>query len=390
MRLRSSTKSIHQMLLDRLDSVSTFVLQDVQNKKVSLNDLGMVSIFLFQSGKLLGKESLVRTSLELRDFLLLYLQNKKIPAYGLLEHPLSTLYSLSVWEEIDSNGNRSEIQKLANDYFTKFIGSSYYGTKSVELLYGAVGLAVALDRLIDVRTWITDYLKSNLTQINSQNGYLPLPEFSYHQYLPVGEHQCFNAGTAHGINGAFLMSIYLGEEEVANHLMKTLIAINSDAFQHFPTIWPYQKYLPDHVTRVQSAWCYGHPSIGLAFLRAWEKFPSPRTEEAKALGIEMLKFALPLKTTWNQSKDWHFCHGLSGIAQIALRSSEVLNDPYFLNLGMEAFEALPQDLNKWIGPETVGSKFSNILSGKLGTGLVITSFLTEEDAEWDRIFLLRF
>ena len=141
------------------------------------------------------------------------------------------------------------------------------------------------------------------------------------------------------------------------------------------------------------AWCYGDLGVGIAL---WQAGKALKKEKWKKTGLEVLLQSTSRQTFHETSViDTGICHGCSGIAMIYRRMFlETHRDefkqaiPYWINqtLNYSHFEDglvgyKTWEKNKWI-------RDYSLLTGVSGIGLVLLSYLEDDQQDWDEIFLI--
>lgn len=138
--------------------------------------------------------------------------------------------------------------------------------------------------------------------------------------------------------------------------------------------------------RPRMAWCYGDLNEVLLFYRAANLFHDQQLKNiAEIVGMHSLMRKDEAST---QVSDSHFCHGAAGLAQFyKCLHRESGNEKY---LGGYRF---------WIGKtleyihrDIANGRFTNkehsLLEGPVGVALVLLSYLSAEEKQWENMFFL--
>ncbi len=144
------------------------------------------------------------------------------------------------------------------------------------------------------------------------------------------------------------------------------------------------------------AWCYGDLGVGMALFKAGNVLGNLKFKKE---GLDILLFTTTLKSKPETLvKDACICHGCAGIAMIYKSLFKQTGIPefrdsanYWLN---ETIEQAVFNRNECAGYQFhngITSKYESgysMLEGLAGVGLVLFSFLNDEDFGWERCFLL--
>lgn len=372
-----SRSSADPYLAARLEQVASYLFQLATRQEVPVHDLGMLSLFLFQAGQLSGQSQLREYGLDLRDALL-HRPVKDVTFLSVLADPWITTYALKTWCQGDPAFAKefplryAPLRQMQHSEFPQLH----------ELFMGRIGFAQVLEDAVataDCLRWLGD----ELIQIDGLWGLEAPAAFAgpHAQNEAVGR---FNLGTPHGIVGAFLFASWRGDFTLANRLRETLTRLAASYHDGIPAFWP----MSEESAAAPSAWCYGDPMLGFALCLFAKTFPAaPDATGALELGLQIWKRLVSVARPIN---DYHFCHGHSGLVQIALRTSQLTGDESLALWARSQMAQLPAQLSGWLTPENHkhARQTSGLLSGHLGIGFVLLSLLSSEEPRWDRLFLL--
>jgi lantibiotic modifying enzyme len=140
------------------------------------------------------------------------------------------------------------------------------------------------------------------------------------------------------------------------------------------------------------AWCYGAPGIARAVWLAGEALGR---EDYRDLAISAMEAVFRRPIARRSIPSPTFCHGVSGLLQIALRFANDTDRPVFVEESRRLTEQLlerysPDSLVGFRNLEVEGSEVDQpgLLDGASGVALVLLAAATEVDPTWDRLFLL--
>jgi lantibiotic modifying enzyme len=202
-----------------------------------------------------------------------------------------------------------------------------------DFMYGAAGQGLAalycsniiddLD-LIDIAEKYADYL----VKVQSPSGFWPLPKGVR------GLDGNIYYGFAHGSAGIlyFLLeySKFRDERKILNALNKGLQSILrvSIANGNGQIYWP----IGTSDESVRFWWCHGSPGISLLFLKLYET----GYEKEMANTTKSILNGIPKKTlSPSPSMNLSICHGLSGLGEIYLTASRILNESVWYERALE-------------------------------------------------------
>lgn len=215
-------------------------------------------------------------------------------------------------------------------------------------------------------------------------------------------HHC-NFSLSHGISSVanFLGRLYLEPEfkEIVSPMLEgTIQKILKHQFLHddgfsFPSILGHDlKERGGH----RLAWCYGDLGISFTLFQLGRNLNRPELE-INALVI-LKNLAKMRGNTKTQIKDAGICHGAYGVAHIFNICYHMTNDPIFLEaveywiqqgLAMAIHEDGYAGYMQWNpSDEDNWKKYLGILEGIAGIGLVMISYLSEEELGWSGCLFL--
>jgi len=219
---------------------------------------------------------------------------------------------------------------------------------------------------------------------------------------PEKKHSGFNLSLSHGISSIIIFLSRVLKNGIKDERIKEMLtgAVNfilseqkdfSLSGSHFPSY--ILKDSPETISSSRLAWCYGDLGIGLALKQAGKILEKPEWEEK---GFKIL-----LQSTQRHTFDDTYvhdagiCHGSAGIAMMFRR--------VFLETNRNEFK---DAILYWINQTLVFSRFDDglvgyktllrdewicdysLLTGISGVGLILLSYLQDDQQEWDEMFLL--
>ncbi len=223
------------------------------------------------------------------------------------------------------------------------------------------------------------------------------------QQFPYGR---FNCGMAHGIAGlqaALSLAAIAGYDDA--RLRSSLISSSTWLLDHqvhdtwgvaWPVAIPYELASSPEQWRLLPAsyttWCYGAPGIARSL---WLAGQALRDDHLMQIALEILKTALQRLIDAHNINDLTLCHGLTGLLLICLRFANESQDTFLLQQLPTLVEQIleqfdPQSLSGFRASKPGGMQMSGsgILTGTLGTALVLLAATTESAPCWDRLLLL--
>ena len=212
----------------------------------------------------------------------------------------------------------------------------------------------------------------------------------------------YNLALSHGITSIIIFLSRVITSGILNEKIREMLSgavnyvlLQQKDFSQFGSNFP--NYIPKNSSGVLSksrmAWCYGDLGIGLAL---WQVGLSLGKEEWRQRGFEILLQSTQRRTYQESSViDAGICHGSSGITMIYRRMFfETHCDefkraiPYWISQtldlsryddGLAGYKSLIKD--QW-------KCDYSLLTGISGIGLVLLSYLEDDQQDWDELFLL--
>lgn len=375
-----TNKSELRILQDQLLRVTDHLLKSFRRQEVLVHDLGMLSVFFHHVSLLSDDTSLREVAFDLRD-VLLHRPVEDVTFRSVLADPWITAYALKAWCELDPDFHTRLMASYAPA--KRFLLSDL--PESHELFTGMIGWALILENKDSTASCLRR-MKQDLVLIDGQWGLEASEAFSGPR-SPARNGGTLNLGTPHGTVGAFLFAIRRGDFELANRLRKSLTHISRHYSAGIPAFWPSSETDAPAPT----AWCYGDPMLGFALLLFAKSFPTAQESiDVKREGLEIWDRIIARTSVLSRKSDFHFCHGQSGLAQVALRCSQITDRPSLRDWAQSQLRELPEDLGAWLTAENHRNarQTSSLLSGHLGIGFVLHSLVTAKESRWDQLFLL--
>jgi lantibiotic biosynthesis protein len=84
-----------------------------------------------------------------------------------------------------------------------------------------------------------------------------------------------------------------------------------------------------------TAWCHGAPGIGLSRLRAYQLLGDEKYLRDTQASLRVVTRIAKAKNSVDQPGNFSLCHGLSGIGELLLYASDVLNDSSYRSMAEE-------------------------------------------------------
>ncbi|WP_099463734.1 MULTISPECIES: lanthionine synthetase C family protein [Parabacteroides] len=269
---------------------------------------------------------------------------------------------------------------------------TYASLNYFDYLHGAIGIAIYLLKKINsnniraCENKIIDILSSSKININNKGCYWE---------SKIGEK--INISLSHGLASIciFLAKAYqlnINSSKTKDLLNKSITFLLSQEIQipNRISIFPSFSLYEDHYHSSRLGWCYGDLGIALAL---WHYANIFKDSNIKQKAIEIFLFSALRKNLHSTAViDGSICHGSAGIALIFKKM-------YYYTQREEFREAstywLSQTLkmSKYedgiVGYKSNGEKNSiDFLNGITGIGMVLLSFLTNENSIWDECLLL--
>jgi len=224
--------------------------------------------------------------------------------------------------------------------------------------------------------------------------------FKWKSSLGIDKGIGYNIALSHGISSIVLFLIRAIKnniqnphtEEILHSAVRYILSQEIDANQ-YGCCFPSQSKAEIYKSRL--GWCYGDLGVGYAL---WEAGKIADIEEWKNKGMEvLLHTSKRLSPEKDFIRDAGICHGSAGVAM------------FFRHLYMETQNPqFKQAVDFWISSTLSFANHSDglagyktfeidsfrdwgdysLLTGIAGIGLVLLSFLKNDDQSWDEIFLL--
>ncbi len=258
--------------------------------------------------------------------------------------------------------------------------------KRYELFFGSLGyLMFFLYRTGSTRSRFLPQMIKAIYQIKQQTT-IGIYWESYHRKTFDRNFKDF--GIAHGmaaIIGVFaeIYSKDLGlrnENEIIDEIY-SFYKDNVNSTQNCNSIFPYGISSRNQIDKdCRLAWCYGDAGIGLTFMLAGYKIDNYEIfDYGKTI---LLNAARRRKLELCKVTDPYFCHGSAGLAIIFLNAYKLTKNMAFQDSANYWMKITLNFLNE--------NKYSrtSFLTGLSGVGLVLLSFLHEENLEWEKLVLI--
>jgi len=294
----------------------------------------------------------------------------------------------------------SGVQQLLDDYLVLRMRQDIH-QKHYDFMHGALGVGLYFlkrKRYPEHIQELIDFLYDTAIKENSNQ------IFKWEYCIdPENDIIGYNLSLSHGISSIIIFltrviksGLSASEKvfEILNGAVNFLISQQRDNS-------PKDFYFPHYILKKKSdvvsvsrlAWCYGDLEIGIAL---WQAGKTTGKIEWKEKGLEILLHATQRRSIVdNNVEDAGVCHGSSGIALIFRRMfCETKLDEFkeailfWLNQTLK-FSNFNDGLAGYKAAEIGGWRCDYfLLTGISGIGLVLISFLINEQQEWDEILLL--
>lgn len=271
-----------------------------------------------------------------------------------------------------------------------------------DLISGLAGAGVMLAERGDARAHelaarVLTHLETTALEFDEGVTWRTEPRFLSPPLVARFPNGMFDVGVAHGSPGILGMLVQFVEagverqrsESLLRRAIRWLFANAPDATPRFGTAWREG----DIIKRI--GWCYGDLGVGGVMLRASRAIGDPQLAEC---AVEMLqRITIPLAA--RDVPDAGFCHGAAGYAH--------LYNLAFQQTGNRLFE---EQAIRWVrevlrlrvpgtglagytsftirgaGPERVVD--TTLLSGVVGTALVLLSAIGNREPAWQKLFVM--
>lgn len=275
-----------------------------------------------------------------------------------------------------------------------------------DFLHGSVGNAIYLSSRLqennNAKIFLTEILNilSKISKSNDKGVYWEESTF----YLKEHEKdkKIINLGLAHGIASKIVLFSKLYKQGIninlSKHLLKESVRflLNSKNPTNSISIFPTRIGDDDESNYSRLSWCYGDLGICIALWQAGEALQDETIkQEAITICLHTTQ-RIDLKDTG--LNDAAFCHGTAGVAHIYNRMfrytgkfefKEAANYWIEQTLKMATFEDGLAGYKSFF-TEKYGGWVTNygLLDGITGIGLVLSSYINEEEPTWDDCLLL--
>jgi lantibiotic modifying enzyme len=299
--------------------------------------------------------------------------------------------------DMDVNDIQPALDNYLVDRMRQNISENYY-----DFMHGALGVGLYILRRGTGFEYIQELIDFLYVTAEKSDGNQIIKWKSF--ILDKNEERLFtyNFALSHGISSIiiFLTRVVktgMLDERIVEMLtgaVNYLLSQEKD-FSQLGSYFPHYILIdsPNDISKSRMAWCYGDLGIGLALWQAGKVLEKTACEER---GLEIL-----LQSTKRRSfdesyvRDAGICHGSAGVAMIFRRM--------YLETKRNEFEDAAQ---YWVNQTLNFSRFENglagymtlysddwkcdysLLTGIAGIGLVLLSFLENNQQTWDEMFLL--
>lgn len=214
--------------------------------------------------------------------------------------------------------------------------------------------------------------------------------------------QNINLGFAHGQCGILMTLLKIYEIGIATVKIKDIVNkginyivglqvtpdFNEKIYSLFPLTIDDSKLVAVQTDQygARLGWCYGDLNETLLFYKASHLLGNPK--------LNQLADEIGLATTYRQESyntainDGQFCHGSIGVAQTYKRIFEITSSTCYL----ESYRFWIDETNRYTQQEILKDELKShageLLTGAVGTSLGLLSAVNQQEAKWDRLFLL--
>jgi len=214
---------------------------------------------------------------------------------------------------------------------------------------------------------------------------------------------CYNFALSHGMSSILIFLARIVKSGICDERITEMLSgainyvlLHEKDFSQFGSYFPNFILIdsPEDVSKSRLAWCYGDLGIGLALWQAGKSIDKTAWEEK---GLEILLQSTQRRSfNENYVQDAEICHGSAGVAMIFRRM--------YFETKMDEFKDATQ---YWINQTLNYSHFEDglagyktrysggewkldysLLMGISGIGLVLLSYLENNQQTWDELFLI--
>lgn len=380
----------------------------------SINNIGLfdgssgISLLFFYSGKYLKNNYYTEKGIEQLNTIFNSISEN---TYG--QHTFCSGLSGFGWtfnHLIDNGFMEAEENQIADiddivaEAALKDINNLWY-----DYMHGAVGVGLYLV----MRNTLSEKNYSSLSQLIEKLYEIRVESdkgITWRDYLDIvfGEKKTdsirFNLGMAHGITSIIIFLCKCYEKGINKELAKKMIegAVefikNHKLPSHIKSTSLYPSWIEEGkeispISRL--AWCYG--DLGIAST-LWQAGKSLNNEEWKKESVETMLHASKRKDLKeNEVLDAGICHGTAGIAHIFNRFYCETKMPIFKETAAYWIDQTLKmawhadglaGYKSWHGKNSEWVNRYCLLEGIAGIGLVLLSYISEEETTWDKSLLL--
>jgi lantibiotic biosynthesis protein len=148
----------------------------------------------------------------------------------------------------------------------------------------------------------------------------------------------------------------------------------------------------DPVARAPVGWCYGNPGVARALWLTGKALDDPAFCE---MAVNALRSSYRRPASRHGAVPPTFCHGTAGLLQITMRFAQETGLPDFGDAANSLLERLLMRFSDEApfgyrdhDPELGLVDRAGLLDGAAGVALVLLAAVSNQDPDWDRVFLL--
>ena len=274
--------------------------------------------------------------------------------------------------------------------------------KEYDFMHGALGVGLYFLKKGDSNEYIQELIDFLYDTADTDND---RQIFKWESFLKINKNiAVYNIALCHGVSSII---IFLSRVLKSNIVDKRVLEMMTGAinyilsqeidFSQFGYSFPgyIQKYTPNPLSssKMRLAWCYGDLGIGLAL---WQAGKVVQKTEWKEKGLHILLQSTQRRDlAENFVVDAELCHGSAGICMIFRRMFLETNRSefaeaaaYWLNqtLKFSTFEDGLAGYKTFVVNEWKCN--DSLLMGISGIGLMLLSYLHEDEQKWDEMLLL--